>query len=463
MSPPTSSAIKETLGVSGPPLGLAYLASVIRREGHEVRIVDSLTEGYTFDDLRRIIRGYYPDAVGITSTTSTIPDAYATAAIAKEINPEMTVIMGGPHVTFVPDLTFQECPHVDVIVRGEGEEVVRQLLPALQGERRLREVRGISYLENGVVKHNPPCPLIEELDDIPIPAYDLLPMEKYRVGGRRFGAIVTSRGCPFQCVFCSSSLLFGKRWRGHSPERVLREIKILYDDFGVREIEFLDDTFTLNRKRARDIADAIVEEGLDVSWSASSRVDTFDAELGRRMKRAGCHTVYFGIESGSQETLDMIGKGITLRQAVDAVRAAKRARLSTLGSFIIGFPHETEEDIKKTISFSKKVGVSMAQFTVATPYPGTRLWDLALKENLLLTRDWRKFTTLTVVMKSFHLTARQIQRLLRWAYISFYMRPKIILTDLIKNRGFILRRVLPAAVSYLLSSWRKWRRSARSV
>ena len=450
VSPPTDSAIKKTLGVSGPPLGLAYLASVIRREGHEVRIVDSLTEDYTFDDLRRVMRSYYPDAVGITATTSMMPDAYAVAAIAKEINPEIMVIMGGPHVTFVPDLTFQECPHVDVIVRGEGEEIIRQLLSVLQGRRKLKEIRGISYLENGVVKHNPPMPLIENLDSIPIPAYDLLPMEKYRVEGLRFGAIMTSRGCPFQCIFCSSSLLFGKRWRGHSPERVLQEIRILYDDFGVREIEFLDDTFTLNRKRARKIADMIVEEGLDISWTASSRVNTFDAETGRRMKRAGCHTVYFGIESGSQKTLEIIGKGITLQQAIDAVRTAKKVKLSPLGSFIIGFPHETEEDIKKTISFSKKVGVHMAQFTVATPYPGTKLWDLALKKNLLLTRDWRKFTTVTVVMKSFHLTAKQIQRLLGWAYISFYLRPKVILMDIIKNRGFILKKALPAAISYLI-------------
>ncbi len=450
ISPPTDSAIKRTLGVSGPPLGLAYLASVVREEGHEVRIADSLTEDYTFDDLRKVIKSYYPDVVGITATTSMIPDAYTAAAITKEIDPEITVIMGGPHVTFVPDLTFQECPHVDVIVRGEGEEVLRHLLMVLQGRKDLKEVRGISYLKDGVVRHNPPMPLIDDLDSIPIPAYDLLPMDKYRVGRLRFGVIMTSRGCPFQCIFCSSSLLFGKTWRGHSPRRVLQEIRILYDDFKAREIEFLDDTFTLNRRRAREITDKIAEEGLDISWSASSRVNTFDAETGRCMRRAGCHTVYFGIESGSQRTLDFIGKGITLQQAIDAVRTAKKVKLSPLGSFIIGFPHETKEDVKRTISFSKRVGVDMAQFTVATPYPGTKLWDLALRKNLLLTRNWRKFTTLNVVMRSFHLTARQIQRFLGWAYISFYLRPKIVLTDIVKNKGFILKKALPAAISYLL-------------
>jgi radical SAM superfamily enzyme YgiQ (UPF0313 family) len=156
------------------------------------------------------------------------------------------------------------------------------------------------------------------------------------------------------------------------------------------------------------------------------------------------------MESGSQKVLDLIGKGITIEQSISAVKNAKRAKLRALGSFVIGFPEETEEDIKKTIEFSKRVGVDLAQFTIATPYPGTRLWSIASNMGLLLTKDWRKYTTLDVVMKSFYLTERQIKRMLNWAYISFYLRPKMILIDLIRNRGFILRRAVPAALKFFL-------------
>ncbi|MGB9631260.1 MAG: B12-binding domain-containing radical SAM protein, partial [Candidatus Methanodesulfokora sp.] len=293
-------------------------------------------------------------------------------------------------------------------------------------------------------------PLIPNLDEIPIPAYDLLPMHLYRFESLRFGTIITSRGCPFNCIFCSSSLQFGKRWRAHSKERVIEELRILHQDYGVREVEFLDDTFTLDRRRAREISREIVREGLDISWTASSRVNTFDLETGREMKRAGAHTIYFGIESGSQKILDLIGKGITVEQSISAVKSAKKAKLRALGSFIIGFPEETEDDIRRTIDFSKKVGVDLAQFTIATPYPGTKLWDIANKMNLLLTRDWRKYTTIDVVMKSFYLTERQIKKLLNWAYISFYLRPKMILIDLMRNKGFILRKAVPAALKFFL-------------
>jgi radical SAM superfamily enzyme YgiQ (UPF0313 family) len=446
ISPPAPSAVKEVLGATGPPLGLAYLASIARSEGHDVIIVDSLAEGINLRELKGRMRSFYPDVIGITATTSMIPDAYEAARVAKEVNPDATVLIGGPHVTFLPEETLNECKYIDIVVRGEGELIFRELLR----KKDLRDVRGITYRSSGVIKSNPAMPLIPNLDEIPIPAYDLLPMHLYRFGNLRFGTIITSRGCPFNCIFCSSSLQFGKRWRAHSKERVIEELRILHQDYGVREVEFLDDTFTLDRRRAREISREIVREGLDISWTASSRVNTFDLETGREMKRAGAHTIYFGIESGSQKILDLIGKGITVEQSISAVKSAKKAKLRALGSFIIGFPEETEDDIRRTIDFSKKVGVDLAQFTIATPYPGTKLWDIANKMNLLLTRDWRKYTTIDVVMKSFYLTERQIKRLLNWAYISFYLRPKMILIDLMRNKGFILRKAVPAALKFFL-------------
>lgn len=449
ISPPTRSVVKEVLGASGPPLGLAYLAAVAREEGWEPKIVDGLAEGLRFQDIGGLVRSFQPEVVGLTATTPAIYDAYEAARIVKENAPNSLVILGGPHATFMSHEVLQECPYIDVVVRGEGEETLREILRRVERGGGLEGIAGITYRASDGIRENPPRKLVERLDDLPTPAYDLLPMDKYVVDKVRYAAIMTSRGCPYNCVFCSSSLQFGKGWRAHSPERVIEELAILRYDYGVREIEFLDDTFTLNMKRAEEISKMIVREGLDISWSASSRVNTFSRSLGEAMRRAGAHTIYFGIESGSEETLRIIGKGITRRQAVDAVKAAKDSELNALGSFIIGFPHEREEDIRDTIRFADRVGVDLAQFTIATPYPGTRLWEIAVRENLLLTRNWRKFTTLDVVMRNLYLTPEKIKRLLLWAYVTFYLNPKRVLKDILVNRCFILKRAIPGAIRYL--------------
>ncbi|MEM0269198.1 MAG: radical SAM protein, partial [Candidatus Korarchaeum sp.] len=315
----------------------------------------------------------------------------------------------------------------------------------------LKGVRGISYREpSGGIRHNPPRQLVRDLDALPMPAYDLIDWDLYRIGKLRYGVMMTSRGCPFNCIFCSSSLQFGKLWRAHSVDRVMEELRILREDFGIREIEFLDDTFTLNRRRAREICERIVREGIDLSWSASSRVNTFDKDIAGAMRAAGAHAVYFGIESGTQKVLDFIGKGIRLSQAIDAVKTAATCGLKALGSFVIGFPIETEEDVKRTIGFAKELNVDYAQFTVATPYPGTKLWDFAIKNKLLTTLNWRLYTTVNVVMRGLYLTANQIQSMLIRAYLTFYLRPSYLLRDLSKFRGSLVRRALP---SILRSLW----------
>ncbi|MDW8021913.1 MAG: radical SAM protein [Nitrososphaerota archaeon] len=457
ITPPTPSVVKEVLGSGGPPLGLAYLAATAREEGWEPGIIDALTEGLSLRELERRISGFDPDVVGITATTSMMPDVYEVAKIVKGVNEGALVLLGGPHATFMAHEILRECPHVDLVVRGEGEETLREILGKLEKGHSFRDVLGVTYREGGLIKDNPPRPLIRDLDALPHPEYDLLPMEKYVVNGVRFGAVMTSRGCPYNCVFCSSSLQFGKGWRSHSVDRVIDELKILSEEFGVKEVEFLDDTFTLNPKRVEEISKRVVEEKLDISWSASSRVNTFNYQIGCSMRRAGAHTVYFGIESGSDRTLKFIEKGISRMQSMEAVKAAKRAGLRVLGSFVMGFPYETEDEIRETISFANRVGVDLAQFTIATPYPGTRLWEIALEKNLLLTRNWRKFTTVDVVMKNIYLTPQRIKKLFLWAYLTFYLHPRRVIEDVIRNRGFILRRAIPAAFKFvkrsILSLW----------
>ncbi len=445
ISPPTESAIKSIVGTTGPPLGLAYLASVAREKGFDSKIIDSIAEDLTFEEVEKIMKDYSPDIVAITSTTSMIPDAYQVAKKAKEISRDIITVIGGPHVTFVPELTLKESKDIDYVVKGEGEISFSGILDVVHGKKDPKDVLGIAFRKGDAVVDNPPQPLIVDVDTIPEPSWDLLPMEKYEIDGVQFGTVMTSRGCPYNCIFCSSSLQFGKRWRGHSVERVIDELKTLRYKYNKKEIEFLDDTFTLNMKRAIELTDRINKEGLDIRWSASARVNLFNDEIARNMKKAGAHTVYFGIESGVQRILDFIGKGITLDLAKISVRKANEAGLNTLGSFIIGFPDDTVKDVKTTVNFSKKVGVTVAQFTIATPYPGTRLWDYVVERNLLLTLNWRKFTTLSPVIKLKNFTSEQILKWLSWAYVSFYVRPIYLLKDLARTHGFVFRRLIPYA------------------
>jgi len=449
VSPPTNSAIERIVGMTGPPLSLAYLASMIR-DRHDVKIVDSIAEKLSFKDLRQKIKHFDPELLCITATTSMMPDAYETAKIAKELNENAKIVIGGPHVTFLPDKTLNECPYIDYVVRGEGEHTFKELVKTIEKEKGFENIRGLSFRKNKKTVNNPPRKLIKNIDEIPTPAYDLLPMEHYKADGIKFGTIVTSRGCPFNCIFCSSSLQFGKKWRGHSADRVIKELSLLRNEYGRKAIEFLDDTFTLVKPRVLEIAKKIKEEKLDISWTASSRVDTFSKEIAEEMHKAGAHTIYFGIESGTQKILDFIGKGITPEQSMISVKNAKKAGLHTFGSFIIGFPQENKKDVKTTLKFSRKIGVDFAQFTIATPYPGTRLWYMALKEKLLTTMDWKRFTTLDPVLKLKNFTCIQIARILEMAYVKFYLRPKVLIRDMIQEKGFILRRSVPQAIKMFM-------------
>ena len=450
ISPPSKFAIKDTIGIPAIPLGLAYLSSVLEKEGHKVKIIDAPTLNYDWKNLREETRGFKPDIVGITSTTSTIYDAYKVAELIKEYNSRIKVVIGGPHVSFTSDDTLKECSSIDIVVRGEGEETMKEIVNSFNRERLpLEEIRGINFRDNGKIVQTENRPFIENLDELPFPAYSLLPIDKYKVGKKQFANIITSRGCPFSCIFCSSSQLCGKRWRARSPENVIKELEVLKDDYNIQEVEVVDDTFTLNNKRAEKICDLIIKKGFNISWSASSRVNTITQELANKMKRAGCHILYFGIESGSQKILNIIQKGITLTQSEKAVQIAKKANINTLGSFIIGIPGETKQTIKKTIKFVKKLSPSLAQFTICTPYPGTKLFKIAKEKHLLLTKNWSKYTILDSVMKTPGIASKKLRRWLIKIYLSFYLRPRFIIEQMKKRDLFIVKKALKAALNYL--------------
>ena len=378
ISPPYNSAVKSVVGVSSPPLGLAYIASVLR-QNREVKIIDSNILNYAIGDVERELRSFNPDVVGITSVTPSIYEAYKVAETAKKVREDCTVVLGGPHATFMPRETMEECKYIDIIVRGEGEETTRELIENIEKGAPLNEVKGITFREkNGIIDTEPRL-FIKNIDNIPFPSRDLLPMHLYKFNGVKYTTMLTSRGCPFKCSFCSSSRLFGGYWRGRSPENVLEEMKTVYEEYGIRNIEFMDDTFTLNQERAEKICDEIIKQGWDISWGASSRVDTLSKKLVEKMKKAGCWIIFLGIESGSQKILDAIGKRITLEQVKKAVKILKDAGIQVLGSFIIGFLQDTKETIKETIKFAKSLNLNYAEFSILTPYPGTPIFDYAAR------------------------------------------------------------------------------------
>ena len=447
VSPPSASAVKEVLGVSSPPLGLAYIASLLESEGEDVRIIDSITENYTLEKIDKEMEKWGPDIVGVTSVTPTFYDAIKVAKIAK-MHGAITVL-GGAHVTFMARETLEKYPFVDFVVRGEGEYTMLQLVHCIEKGEEPHKILGLSYRSrSGIVKENPPRPPIMNLDELPPPAYHLLPMDKYRFQGLKYATMITSRGCPFRCVFCASSRICGKKWRGLSPERVVDEMEYLINEYGVRDIEFLDDTFTFDKKRALQICDLIAKRGLDVRWICSSRVDIFDKELAQALKKSGCEIVYFGVESGSQRVLNAMKKGITLKQAIRAVKNAKEAGLKNVASFILGMPDETIDEANMTINFAIKLNPDYAQFTICTPFPGTELYEYAVRNNLLLTRDWSKYNTLTPVMKT-KIGVRTLKKLLSKAYLKFYTRIRYII-ERIKNREFVIvKNAIRGVLNYL--------------
>lgn len=440
------------LGITVPPLGLAYLAAVLEKDGHSVRIIDASAVGIPLPQIKHEMEKDQPNIVGVTSTTPTIREALATIKTVKGGCPNAITVIGGPHVTFLPAETLRECPQLDVVCIGEGERTILELAQAIERKASLSSVRGIVYRSGDRIVKTQPQPVIDDLDSLPFPARHLLPMDKYTIFGRKsvIGHLLTSRGCPFSCTFCASSLILGKRFRGRSPKSVVNEIEQVVSKYNLGSIEFSDDEFTLDRKRAEGICDGIKRRGLDILWACSSRVDTVSKELLRKMKEAGCFLIYYGVESGSQRILNLMRKGTRIKRVIDAIRWTKEVGIETLASYIIGFPGETREDMEKTISFAKRLSTDYAQFSLATPYPGTELYDSAKETGLLLTEDWSQYTAGKPIILNNNCSKEDLMRLLAKAYKCFYLSPGILLRHLRKRHLPLILRAIQSALPTIL-------------
>ncbi|MFC2071983.1 B12-binding domain-containing radical SAM protein [Chloroflexota bacterium] len=416
-----------------PPLGLGIIAAVLEKEKYQVTLLDANALRLKPMDIAPYVTD--TNVAGLTAMTPTINAAISIARYLKQANPDLPIILGGAHATLLPDETLGSAPEIDVVVRGEGEQTIIELLRAFECQQPLDNIAGISYRRNDKVHSTPARSTSVDLDSLPFLAYHLLPWQRYRPHpphGRAFpfAAMVTSRGCPYQCSYCSKPI-FGNKFRGQSPERIVDEIIHYQKSFGVKEIAFYDDVFTLDKKRAYAIADNIIKRGLKICWTCETRVNLVDKELLRHMKQAGCYAIAYGIESASPEILATLDKGITLEQAEEAVRLTQQVGLQTIGYFMLGSPGESLETIARTIQFAKKLKLDFAQFAITTPYPGTTLYNLYLESG----KDdvpWDNFVyegagrSITPVFDTNGISQTELQHWMKMAYKEFYLRPSYL-------------------------------------
>ena len=367
---------------SYPPLGIGYLAAVAEQERHAVAVFDLGLDprGDLVQDVERVV-AYAPDCIGITAMTNNYHSVEQTAALLKE-RIGCPIIVGGPHATIFPERVVAD-PHVDYVIYGEGERTLVELLDALsQGgpfppEETLRAIDGLCFSAQGGTVCNPPRELITDLDGLPFPARHLFELERYPLytpAGEPMVTVLSSRGCPYQCSYCFKGVM-GMTYRQRSPENVLAEIHQLVADYHYRNIYFIDDLFTFDRRRLRSIATKIIEDGLEIRWQCLARVDTVTPDLLKLMHRSGCREVHYGIESGVPEILKTLGKRIDLDSVRKAVSWTAEAGILAKGYFMLGLPGDTEETMRRTIAFASELELDQAMFSITTPFPGTRLWD----------------------------------------------------------------------------------------
>jgi anaerobic magnesium-protoporphyrin IX monomethyl ester cyclase len=401
-----------------PPLGLLHVASVLKQAGHDISVVDMSLHSASPD-----LSPY--DLVGISCTTSQTSKALEYSREAKEQG--KTVVMGGPHPSFMADSLFAT-GLVDYVVRGEGEYTALELVNGLEEHQNRfnpTNILGLSWYNKETKKavHNPPRPFIKDLDALPNPARELIELERYKVAkyeGRPTITVVTSRGCPYDCSFCASTQLSGKKWRKRSVLPIVDEIESLVEKHGFTAVAFMDDNLTIHVPRAKELCDEIVRRRLGIRWWCMASADSLvkSEELIEKMAAAGCGQVFIGLESPNERVLTSYNKKASVNVGRKAVEILRKYGVGAYGSFILGEVSETLDDINRTIQYAKSLNLKAAQFSLLTPYPGTRLFNQL--EDRLITRDWRKFDGLHAVFKPDFLTPKRLDRLLIKAYLSFY-------------------------------------------
>ena len=437
-----ASAGKEVVGKYF-PLGIGYLAAYIRQFGYSVKIFQPSSDESYNQELKDIVRSFRPSLAGISVMTPSYPRAVEICDIIKSNDRNIVTVLGGHHVSAVGKEVLEQSSNIDFSVIGEGEITLHELIRALEpGGPEYEEIKGLAWRDNeGNIHVNDSRELIKDIDSLPFPARDLVDMDKFRLHsyidfGKRSATMITTRGCPYKCAFCSSWLTMGARYRFRSVENIMKEVRELVES-GIDHIVFEDDTMALKRDRIMAICDALIEMPNRPSWYCLTRVDTMDYELAGKFKAAGCKMVNFGIESGSPEILKLVGKKISLDRAVEAISACRKAGLRTQCTFIVGFPIDTEKTMSMTYSIAKKINPTIAIFFPLTPYPGTRVYNEFLDKSLMphSVEEWLSYIMTdnkSGISLNSNYTGEEIKAIANKFNRKFFFRPLHIL-DMLKT------------------------------
>ena len=441
-----------------PPLGLMYIAACAKKyTDYEIEILDAQIqmEKLDYDDLEREIGERRPDVVGIQTMTFTLIDVVLTIERIKKIDPQIHICLGGPHVNIYPEETIR-LSGVDSIVLGEGEYTFVELLRALETQSDISQVKGLVFQKGKEIINTGKRGLIDDLDALPFPVRDLLPYKKYySVLGKHtpITTMMTSRGCPYRCLFCDRPHL-GKTFRARSSKSVVDEMEECIE-LGIKEIFMYDDTFSINKQRVLDICDEIMRRDLKIIWDIRARIDTIDAQILKNLYKAGCRRIHYGVESGNPEILRVLRKGIDLREAEKTFKMTRDYGITTLAYFMIGNPAETKKQIMETFAFAKKIKPDYVHFAVTTPFPATDLYRLGLQKGILKSDYWQEFASNP--RKDFipklweeNLLEKELKKLLNDMYKRFYLRPGYIFKEIRRIRSRQeFRRKIKAGLSLL--------------
>jgi len=420
---------------AAPPLGMLYLAAVLKNNGIEVSMLDQAAEGLSIKGTVEWVKKEEPDILGFSTLSSSGRKAAMTAEEVEKKNPNVTIVFGNFYATFNAERILKKYPSVDIIVRGEGEYTTLELVKCLEKKRDLKEVLGITFRKKKRIISTPDRPLIKGIDSIPFPDRELLDVEYHNttaginVAPKKFSSFVSSRGCVFRCRFCGCRRLARNLWRPRSVENILEELHLLASE-GYKQLMFVDDNFTLNPKRVIKLCRRMRKEKIEIEWISEGRVDQCPYEMLREMVKANCRMMYFGIESANQKVLDYYDKQTTPEQTKATVKNARRAGVDVIvGSFILGAPNETKQEIQNTLKFAEKLKVDIPQFNILAAFPGTALWDeLKMKGYLNEDEHWET----GVLVPDFSPDAvpcEEIERMIHENYRHFLLRPSYILTQ----------------------------------
>ncbi len=422
-----------------PPLGLLYVAAVLQKEGHNVEVFDMNCEQVpTRDEFSRRIRSSEPDLIGMSTLVHTFKNVSDTARLCKQEFPDCPIVVGGYSATFNHDKILGQYDDFDFVVRREGEETAAELVAELEkGVPDFSTVRGLTYRDNGRIRVNDDRPLIEDLDALPFPAYELVSHLNYgafgglRVARRSMGSILTSRGCPYKCAFCSCSAFTYSTIRWRSPENVVDELEYLGDRFGINEYAVVDDIFTLKKEHVLEVCRLIRERGLDLEWYCEGRVNQADEGMFREMAAAGCRAIYLGIESCVNRILKYYKKGLTYEMAQEAAEKAQRAGLDVIGSFILGAPIETLEEMWETVRLAGELDIDFAQFNVLRITRGMPMWEELTRDGIVDDDDWEDAILGFEVNPE--VKPEDASRVLKEFHRAFYLRRSFLLKQLMRT------------------------------